>query len=78
MNENELPGAWAALEPTSTQQRRMEARVRGWLEAGEVSLAEEWLGLLRIRPFAAVSLAALAASMVLIATPLSWVAFAVL
>ena len=78
MNDSELSSAWAALEPTSRQRRRIEARVRGWLEAHESSLAAEWLGLLKINPVAALSFAAVAGCLVLLATPLSWVAFSVL
>lgn len=78
MNETELAGIWAALAPTSEQRRRCEARVQGWLEARESSLIAEWLGLIKANPIAGLGLATVAACLVLIATPLSWVAFAVL
>jgi hypothetical protein len=78
MNESELAGTWAALEPTAQQRRRIEARVREWHEAHESSLAGEWLELLKVNPIAGLSFAAVAACLVLIATPLNWVAFAVL
>jgi hypothetical protein len=78
MNDSELTGAWAALEPNSRQRRRIEARVRGWLEARESSLLAEWLGLLKVNPIAGLGFAAAAACLVLLATPLSWVAFSVL
>jgi hypothetical protein len=52
--------------------------VQGWLEARESSLIAEWLGLIKANPIAGLGLATVAACLVLIATPLSWVAFAVL
>ncbi len=78
MNEIELAATWAALEPTAPQRRRIETRLRGWLDARESSLTAEWLGLLKVDPIAGLSFAALAVCLMLIATPLSWVAFSVL
>jgi hypothetical protein len=78
MNEIELAGAWAALEPNPLQRQRIETRVREWLEARESSLAAEWLGLLKINPITGPGFAAVAVCLVLIATPLSWVAFSIL
>lgn len=78
MHDNELAGAWIALEPTAPQQRRMQARVRGWLEARQTSLAQEWWGLLKLSPLAGLGYGAVATCLVLFATPLSWVAFSVL
>jgi hypothetical protein len=78
MNESEPGNTWAALEPTPSQRRRIEARVRGWLDARESSLAAEWFGLLKANPIARLSFAAVAAALVLITTPLSWLAFAAL
>jgi hypothetical protein len=78
MNENELEGTWAALEPTPGRRRRIEARVRGWLDAKTVSLAAEWLELLKVNPIARIGVAAVAACLMLITTPLSWVALAAL
>jgi hypothetical protein len=78
MNASELAGTWAVLEPTERQRRRIEAGVREWLEARESSLAGEWLELFKVNPIAGLSFAAVAACPVLIATPLNWVAFAVL
>jgi hypothetical protein len=78
MNESELTDTWAAFEPTSSQRRRVEARVRGWLDAKQSSLAAEWFGLIKIEPIAGLGLAAAAACLVLIATPLSWMAFSAL
>ncbi|MEJ0005918.1 MAG: hypothetical protein WDM77_05890 [Steroidobacteraceae bacterium] len=78
MNETELADQWAALEPTPGQQRRIDARVRGWLDARESWLAAEWIGFINLNPIEGLSLAAAAAGLVLVATPLSWVAFSVL
>ncbi|HWG77774.1 MAG TPA: hypothetical protein VN660_13420 [Steroidobacteraceae bacterium] len=78
MNDTELAGTWAALEPTTAQRRRMQARVQWWLDAHGSSLISEWLGLLKINPIVSLSLATAAAGLLLIATPLSWVAFSVL
>ena len=78
MNEDELGGKWAALEPTAAQRRHIEARVRSWLDARETSLAGEWLGLLKVNPLGRLIYAAVAASLVLVATPLSWMALAAL
>jgi hypothetical protein len=78
MNDDELAGVWTALEPTPHQRRRIEARVRGWLDARQTSLAAEWLGLLKVSPLAGLGFAAMAACLVLIATPLSWLTSAML
>lgn len=78
MNESELTDTWAAFEPTSSQRRRAEVRVRGWLDSKGSSLAAEWFGLIKIEPFSGLGLAAAAACLVLIATPLSWMAFSTL
>ena len=78
MNETELTGTWATLEPSSLQRRRMQAWVQQWLHAHDSSLIGEWLGLLRINPITGLGLATAAVGLVLIATPLSWVVFSVL
>jgi hypothetical protein len=78
MNEHELAQTWTALEPNSAQRRRIEARVHGWLDAGQSSLAAEWLGLFKITPLAGLGYAAAATCLMLIATPLGWMTFAVL
>ncbi|HTY95365.1 MAG TPA: hypothetical protein VMC02_15865 [Steroidobacteraceae bacterium] len=78
MNDSELTGTWAALEPTAAQRRRIEARVRGWLDARESSLAAEWLRLIRINPIEGLGIAALAGCLVLIVTPLGWVVSSIL
>lgn len=76
MNENEIAVTWATLEPSPQQRQRMEVRLRQWLEARESSLAAEWLRLLKVQPLSGLGFAAVAASLMLIATPLSWLAFA--
>lgn len=78
MSENEIASTWAVLEPPARQRQRIEARVLGWLDARETSLAAEWLGLLKVNPIAGLSFAAVAACLVLFATPLRWVLFSVL
>ncbi len=77
MIQSELIDSWVALEPTPRQRQHIEARVRGWLDARESSLASEWLGLLKVSPIAALGFAAVAACLVLFVTPLSWVMFSV-
>lgn len=75
MNDIELAVTWAKLDPTPLQRQRIEFRVRSWLDARESSLAAEWLGLLKVRPIVGLGFAAMAASLVLIVTPLGWLAF---
>lgn len=78
MNESELIANWSALEPTPDQRRRMDARVRGWLDAAECSLLSEWLNLIKANPLAGVALAAVSSVLVLFTTPIGWVALAIL
>ena len=78
MNETELVGSWTALEPTPRQRQRIESRVREWLAARESSLATEWLELLKVNPIARLAFAAVAACLMLITTPLTWLAFSAL
>jgi hypothetical protein len=78
MNDAEIEAEWAALDPTPGQRRRIEARVRNWLDARQTSLAAEWLGLLKASPLAGLGFAVVAACLMLFATPLNWVAFAML
>ena len=78
MNESETLATWTALEPTPPQRRRIDSRVRGWLAARESSLATEWLELLKVNPIARLTFATVAACLMLITTPLSWLALAVL
>jgi hypothetical protein len=78
MTENELADTWINLDPTARQRRRIDGRVRGWLEANESSLAAEWIQLIKVNPISAVSVATVAACLVLVATPLGWMAYAAL
>jgi hypothetical protein len=50
MNDTELVSTWSALEPSARRRARIETRVFEWLEASETSLADEWLGLLKMAP----------------------------
>jgi hypothetical protein len=77
MTESE-PGSWAALEPTAAQRRRIQARLHNWLDARETSLAAEWLGLFKLNPVTGFVFATVSACLVLITTPLGWLAIAAL
>jgi hypothetical protein len=77
MNEEELAAAWAALEPTVRQRRRMETRVFAWLEAHDTPLAAEWLALFKVAPVSALGLVTVSAVSIA-ATPLIWIARALL
>jgi hypothetical protein len=78
MDDEYLARAWAALEPSEAERRRIEATVSAWLDARETSLMSEWLGLLRIHPFAALAYAAASAVALLVITPAGWVAASLL
>ncbi len=78
MNDDELGGVWTTLQPTVRQRRRIDARVSAWLEARDTPLAAEWLGLFRVAPFSAAGLLAVSAVSVVAATPLVWLARALL
>jgi len=78
MNDDQLGAAWMALQPTTGQRRRIDARVAGWLEARETTLAAEWLGLFRAAPFSAAGLVAVSALSLATAPPLAWLASALL
>ena len=78
MNDDELGGVWTTLQPTERQRRRIDARVYAWLEARDTPLAAEWLGLFRVAPFSAAGLLAVSAVSVVAATPLVWLARALL
>jgi hypothetical protein len=74
MNDEELVGVWTSLDPTAMQLRRIDARVTGWLEAHDTSLAAEWLTLFRVAPFGALALAAASAVAIVAASPMLWLA----
>jgi RNA polymerase sigma-70 factor, ECF subfamily len=78
MTEDALSQTWTTLEPTARQGRIIDARVARWLDARESSLAAEWLELLRVNWIEGLGYAAVAASLMLVATPLSWLARSVL
>ena len=78
MNDDALGGVWTTLQPTVRQRRRIDARVYAWLEARDTPLAAEWLGLFRVAPFSAAGLLAVSAVSVVAATPLVWLARALL
>jgi|EndMetStandDraft_3_1072993.scaffolds.fasta_scaffold209526_2 hypothetical protein len=74
----ELSRIWMTLEPAMGQRRRIDARVFEWLEASDTSIVAEWLGLIKIQPFAAVGLVAVSAASIVFtiatASPLLWIA----
>jgi len=78
MNDEELGDAWTTLEPAVRRRRRMDARVLAWLEARDTPLAAEWLGLFRAAPFAAFGLATVSVVSIVTATPLVWLARALM
>ena len=78
MTDEELGNAWLTLEPTVQQHRRIDAQVFAWLEAHDTPLVSEWLGLFRAAPFAAFSLATVSAVAILVASPLLWLARALI
>ena len=78
MNEEALQATWTALEPTADQLRRINMRVSEWLDAQDTSIAAEWLGLVRTRPIAALSLATAGAVAIVASTPLLWFARALM
>ena len=78
MNDEEIAAVWTTLQPTMSQRRRIDGRVSAWLDARDTPLAAEWLGLFRTAPFAAFGLVAVSAVSVVLATPVLWVARALL
>ena len=78
MNDDELVGVWATLQPTAPQRRRIDVRVSAWLEARDTPLAAEWLGLFRIAPLSSAGLVALSALAIAMAPPVVWFAYALI
>ncbi len=78
MNDDELGGVWTTLQPTVRQRRRVDAHVDAWLEARDTPLAAEWLGLFRVAPFSAVGLLAVSVVSIATASPLLWLARALI
>jgi len=78
MNDEELGAVFTTLQPTVGQRRRIDARVFAWLEARDTPLVAEWLGLFSATPFSASCLVAVSAVSVVTATPVIWVARALI
>jgi hypothetical protein len=78
MNGDEITRGWQALAPTREMRRRMDGRVTGWLEAHDVSLAGEWLALFRVAPVRTAGLVTVGALSIMLATPVIWLARALL
>jgi hypothetical protein len=75
---NDISEPWATLEPTIPQRRRIDAHVAAWLEARATPLAAEWLGLFKAEPFSAMGLLAASAVSLAAATPVLWLARALM
>ena len=73
MTDDELIDTWTTLDPTFDQRRRIDARVLEWLDAHDTSIATEWLGLVKVAPFSALTLATVSAVAIVALTPLAWV-----
>jgi hypothetical protein len=78
IDDDYLGDAWTTLEPAAEQRRRMRARVLDWLEARDTSLAAEWLGLFKVAPIATTGLVAASGLSLVTATPVVWLARALL
>ena len=78
MNDQELGEVWTTLEPIAGRRRRIDARVFAWVEAHDTPLAAEWLRLFKVEPFAALGLVTVGAVSIVTATPLIWLARALL
>jgi hypothetical protein len=78
VNEEQLGSAWTTLHPTARQRQRMDGRVFAWLEARDTPLAAEWLALFRTAPASAVGLVAVSTMSIAAATPIVWLARALI
>ena len=78
MNDEQLGGVWTTLHPAVGQRRRIDGHVFARLEARETSLAAEWLGLFRAAPLSAVGLVSVSTASIAAATPLVWLARALI
>lgn len=72
MSDRDFTQSWALLEPDARRRARIETRVFDWLEAGETSLAGEWLGLLKIEPVTGLAYASVGAVSLVLLTPVGW------
>ena len=66
----ELRRLMASLDPTDAQVGRMERAVMSALQQPRLSLVQEWIDLLRVRPLRNPGLALAAACLLLLTTPL--------
>jgi hypothetical protein len=78
MNDLEMTATWSTLDPSVRRRTRIEARLLEWLEAGDTSLAAEWLGLLKLDPMSALALASTGAVSLVLLTPVGWLMAALL
>jgi len=72
MNDLELVSLWSALEPSARRRARIETRVFDWIEAGETSIAGEWLALLKVEPLTALACVSFGAVSFVLLTPVGW------
>ena len=72
MNDMELVSMWSALEPSARRRARIETRVFDWIEAGETSIAGEWLALLKVEPLTALACVSVGAVSLVLLTPVGW------
>jgi hypothetical protein len=73
MNEADLAALWSQLEPDRRRRTRIDARVLDWLEASEMSLAGEWLALLKVEPVTGLAFAGVGALSLGLFTPVGWI-----
>ncbi len=78
MNDEQIGHVWTTLRPTARQRQRIDARVFGWLEARDTSLAAEWLGLFTVAPFSTAGLVTVSAVSIATVMPLVWLARALM
>ncbi len=72
MNDMELVSTWSALEPSARRRARIETRVFEWIEAGETSIAGEWLALLKVEPLMTLACVSVGAVSLVLLTPVGW------
>ncbi len=73
MTDEELTGIWTTLDPGPARRRRIQARVFGWLQARDRSIAAEWIELFRLDPLTTLALVTVSAIAVA-AVPFGWLA----
>ena len=77
MTDEQIAETWTALEPTTDQRRRIDARVSAWVDARETTLVAEWLGLFKLRPLPALGLVSVSACAVAFSQPILWLVLAI-